>query len=311
MRLLLLSIVAVLPAGCAYHIGQGVTAGAMEELQGKGKSGGVSHTADMLLQREVLSELGHQLGQGLTAGATEIDPDQQAKLEQTIDDLITVAARRTGKGLRTEVSPELREMVRRDIVGALTEGLNGPLGDSLERTVDRVVARAVGSLRTSLADDDLRMALSDLLRDSVYFAMKEDQLSPAVGETIESTLTEHMLIPIESSVGGLTNGVAWQVAEASRRTENTLRGVIGALIVVSSVVAMLYFVRNRQVRRLEEQNVEAQRGLRDLDAALQMVDPSVRDAVRAKLEEYQTAVADTPTVAHVVHPRGDDYQRRH
>jgi hypothetical protein len=298
--------------GCAYHIGQGALEGALDELQGEGKSGGISRTANVLIERQVMAELGHQLGQGLTAGATDIDPDQQAKLERAIDDLLTVAARRAGKGLRNEVSPELREMVRKDLVGALSEGLRGDLGSSLEETVDRVVGRAVLSLRASMEDEDLRMALSDLLRDSVYYAMHEGQVTPAVGETLETTLTQHMLVPIESSVGGLTDVVAGRVNEASRRTENTLRGVIGALIVVTSVIAMLYFVRNRQVRRLEEQNVEAERGLRNLDAALAMLDPNTRAAVRAKLQEYE-AVAAVPTrrVANGRdhHDRSDDYRR--
>jgi hypothetical protein len=310
MRSLALLALLLAPA-CAYHIGEGLVAGAFDEVQGKGKSGGVGRTADLLLEKQLLGELGHQLGQGLTAGATDIDPDQQAKLERTIDDLLTVAARRTGKGLRTEVSPELREMVRKDIVGALSDGLHGELGDSLEETIDRIVSRAAGSLKTSLQDDDLRAALSDLIRDSMYFAMREDELSPSVGQTLESTLTEHMLMPLETSVGGLTDKVAYQANEAQRRTENVLRGVIGALIVVSSVIAMLYFVRNRQVRRLEEQNTETERGLRNLDAALRELDPHARDVVQAKVEEYERVGGSVvPMTRRAEHPRGDDYQRR-
>src|SRR5262245_43192917 len=129
MRLLVLLL--LLAPGCAYHIGQGVVAGALDEVQGNGRSGGVDKTAELVLQRQLVAEPGKQLGQGLSTGATDMDPDQQAKLEATIDDLLTVAARQTGKGLRTEVSPELREMVRQDIVGALAEGLHGKLGDSL------------------------------------------------------------------------------------------------------------------------------------------------------------------------------------
>src|SRR6476660_1373967 len=120
----LLLVVCLLP-GCAYRMGQGVLAGAFDEMQGEGKTEGLAGTADLLLQKQILSELGHQLGQGLTAGATDFDPEQQARLEKTIDDLITVAARRAGKGLRNEVSPELREMVQKDIVAALVEGLRG------------------------------------------------------------------------------------------------------------------------------------------------------------------------------------------
>lgn len=312
----LLLAVFLLP-GCAYRIGQGALEGVFDELNGEGKSGGIPQTADILLEKQVLAELGHQLGQGLTAGASDIDPEQKAKLEQTIDDLLTVAARRTGKGLRNEVSPELREMVQKDIVAALVEGLRGDLGATLDETVDRVVSNAVSSLRESLQDEQLELAISDLLRDSVYFAMKESQGSPAVSEVLEETLTENMLSPIESSIGTITEVVAMRVDESARRTENTLRGVIGALVVLSSVIAMLYYIRNRQVQRLQEQNTAAERGLRNIDAALELLDGKARDAVRAKLQEYEATEKHTPFQPRLVvneptpQPRGDDYQRGH
>lgn len=316
MRMLLCAAFCLSSSGCVYRLGQGLIAGALDEVGGKGRTGGVGGTADLLLEREVLTELGHQLGQGLTSGATEIDPEQQARLEQTIEDLITVATRRAGKGLRNEVSPELREMVQKDIVQALSEGLRGELGNSLEETVDRVISRAVLSLRTSLVDEEMRMALSDLLRDSMYYAMREGGTTPAVGEVLESTLTENMLIPIEESVGGIRDGVALEVEASYRRTENTLRMMIGALIVITSVIGMLYFIRNRQVRRLEEQNVATSRGLRNFDAALAHLDPEARATIQAKLDEYQAVEArPMPFVPRVLTPppaptRSDDYQRR-
>ncbi|MEQ1501190.1 MAG: hypothetical protein ABMB14_03120 [Myxococcota bacterium] len=312
---LLLPLLSLASSGCFYRIGQGVIEGAFDEVHGKGRSGGISHTADLLLERQVMTELGHQLGQGLTSGAADFDPDQKAALEKTIDDLITVATRRAGKGLRTEVSPELREMIEKDVIGALSEGFRGELGDSLEETVDRVVARAIGSLKTSLQDADLEMALSDLLRDSVHYAMREGAATPAIGETLEDTLTEHMLMPIESSVGGLTEVVAQRVDASARRTENTLRGVIGALVVVTSVIAMLYFIRNRQVRRLQEQNTAAERGLKNIDAALALLDTDTRSVVLAKLQEYEAVEQRPQFVPRVVQgtppaPRSDEYQRR-
>ena len=301
--------------GCAYRLGQGVLAGAFDEMHGEGKTPGLAGTADLLLEKQVLAELGHQLGQGLTAGAADFDPEQQARLEKTIDDLLTVAARRAGKGLRNEVSPELREMVQKDIVAALVEGLRGDLGTTLDETVDRVIGRAVASLRESLEDEQLELALSDLLRDSVYLAMRESQGSPAVSEVLEATLTENMLGPIESSVGTITEAVAMRVDESARRTENTLRGIIGALLVLTSLIAMLYYIRNRQVRRLQEQTSLAERGLRNLDAALEHLDQSARDAVRAKLAEYEAMETRPPRfqprlISGDLPARSDDYQRR-
>lgn len=301
--------------GCAYHIGQGLTEGAFDELHGEGRSGGLVRTSEILLERQLVAELGHQLGQGFTGGATAIDPEEQARLERTIDALLMVAARKTGAGLRTEVSPELREMVQRDVVRAFAEGLQGEIGTSAEALVDRMVRRAVLSLESSLEDRELRMTLSDLLRDSVYYALQEEKGTPAVGDTVEQTLTEHLLVPIESSVGGLSDLVADRIDRSAKRTENTLRAVIGALVVITSVIAMLYFIRNRQVRRLEEQNTVAERGLRNIDAALALLDPEQRASVLAKLEEYESVEVRDVRHLRVLRgdhgaPRSDDYQRR-
>jgi hypothetical protein len=305
--LLLLSL-----SGCAYTIGSGLTAGVLDEVQGKGKSEGVEGTLDRVLERQLLTELGHQLGQGLSSGATDIDPEQKKRLEQTIDELILVASRRAGHGLRTEVSPELREMVQKDIVRALSEGMRGELGDSLEATVDRVVARAVGSLRRELRDDDTRQALTDLLSESVYFAMREgNDITPAVGETLQATVTENMLMPIESSVGGITELIARQVSdtvtESTRRTERTLQSVIGALVVLLGLGVIAYFVRNAQVRRLQERSAAAERAVKGIDAALLMLDDDTRQAVETKLRDIRRI--DEP-----LHPpspqRSEDYVRR-
>jgi hypothetical protein len=300
-------------SACAYSLGQGLLEGAFDEASGGGKSGGLPGTAEALIEKQLLAELGHQLGQGLSAGVTEVQPEQQAKLEQVIDDLLTVAARKTGKGLRNEVSPELREMVQKDIVRALSEGLRGELGASLEDTVDRVVAQAVASLRTSLTEEEMQVALADLLRDSVYSAMREADESPAIGQTLEETLNTNMLGPIDGTLTGIGEMVD-RVERSAKRTENTLRGVIGALVVVSSVIATLYFIRNRQVRRLQEQNVAAERGLRNIDAALGELDDDNRAAVIAKLQEYEriadvAAAADRAGGAKPV-PRSDEYLRR-
>lgn len=292
--------------GCAYHIGSGLTEGAFDELRG--------NSGQQLLERQLVAQLGQQLGKGFTGGA--LDADEQARMQRTVEMLLDVAAKKTGKGLREEVSPELREMVQRDIVRAFAEGVRGDIGDSMEELVDRVVRQAMGSLDSSLQDDALRASLSGLLRDSVYYALQEDQATLSVGSTLEDTLNRRLLAPVEDSVGGLTELVADRIDQSARRTENTLRAVIGALVVLASAIGMLYYIRNRQVRRLEEQNTVAERGLRNIDAALALLDPETRSSVLAKLEEYQAVEARevrypraTNGPAQVV-PRSDDYQRR-
>jgi hypothetical protein len=305
----------VLLVGCAYTIGSGLTAGVMDEMGGKGRSKGVEGITEALIEKQMLVELGHQLGQGLGSGVTEIEPEQQARLEQTISDVITVAMQKAGAGLRNEVSPELREMVQKDIVRALSEGMRGELGDSLEATVDRVVARAVASLRDNLGDEATKMVVSDLIRDSTYYAVRESQITPSVGETLQSTLTENMLAPIQKTMEDMTDILGEEVdTRADRmqdRTENTLRTIIGFLVVAMGVGAMLYFVRGRQAQRLAERSAEAERGLANFDAALEALDPAARAAMLAKLAEYQ-ALTQRPAAPIVVPPpkRSDAYERK-
>jgi len=305
--------VLLLLAGCAYTIGSGLTAGVMDEMGGEGRSKGVEGVTEELLEKQLLVQLGHQLGQGLGSGVAEIDPEQQARLEQTISDVIDVAMRKAGHGLRTEVSPELREMVQKDIVRALSEGMRGELGASLEQTVDRVVARAVGSLRENLGDESTKMALADLIRDSTYYAVREGQVTPSVAETVESTLTENMLDPIQATFLEVTDVLKYEVDSRTRRTESTLRTIIGFLVVALGAAAMLYFVRGRQTQRLAERSAEAERGLANFDAALEALDPTARAAVLAKLAEYQ-AVTKRPVLSVASAPpapkRSQAYERR-
>lgn len=319
-RALLLCLLLSAPA-CAYRVGGGLVAGAVDELDGKGRSAGLDGITDDLVERALLVELGHQLGEGLSNGATTVTPEQEAALQRTIDSLLTVAAERTGKGLRNEVSPELREMVRKDIVGAFSDSLRDDLGPTVESTIDRVVTRAVQSLRLGLDDPETRYVLSDLLRDSIYLAMRESQASPAVGETLKTTLEQDMLSPIEASVGGITNELSLQWAESTRRTEATLKGIITAMSLLMFVGIILYSVRNRQLRRLQEANVEAERGLRNVDAALQQLDEGTRALILGKLQEYEGVerseaqyvrrpAAGPPTKTQPPPPsRSDDYLR--
>lgn len=312
--LLLVALICV--PGCAYRIGGGLTAGILEEIGGDGRSEGVETMGDQVLERALLVELGHQLGSGLSSGATDITPEQQAQMESVIDGLLTVAAERSGQGLHNEVSPQLRDMVQRGIIDTLTDGINGKLGDSLERTVDRVVDQAVVSLRQGMSNDETKYAMSDLIRESVYYAMREGQgTTPAVSETIEFTLTENLLEPMEESVGGITDKVAVQVQEQYQRTENLLKTIIFALMIVMSMLAAAYLLRGRRLQRVQVGAQAAKAALGSIDVALEGLDDATRAAVQAKLATYQDVARraaeesnhlDTPDPAQ---RRDDDYMR--
>ena len=80
----LLLIAALLGPGCAYRIGSGAVAGAIDELGGNGRTEGIGTVTEDLVERALLVELGHQIGEGLSTGATTITPEQQADLLVTI-----------------------------------------------------------------------------------------------------------------------------------------------------------------------------------------------------------------------------------
>jgi hypothetical protein len=126
---------------------------------------------------------------------------------------------------------------------------------------------------------------------------------------LRTTLTEDVLMPIESSVGGISNQVAFDFQAQAERTQNQLKGVITILVVFLFGAGMLYAVRNRQVRRLTERNSEAERGLRTVDAALEQLDSQTRAQVLAKLQEYQRVVAVEPAAPVAPVNRSDDYMR--
>lgn len=318
-----LLVSSLLAPGCMYRIGSGLVAGALDEVAGEGRSKGMSKMGDELLEKQLLADLGHQLGQGLSSGATDISPEQQARLEATIDGLISVATSKAGKGIRNDVSPELREMIRKDIIQAFSEGLRGELGDSLEATVDRVIARTTSSLKTAMQDEDLQYAMSDLVRESIYLAMREGNgATPAVSETLQTTLTENMLGPFEQSVGKISEDVAAQVSSASTRTEQTLRGVIGALILMTMGLGVLYLVRGRQLAREREQTTQARRVLDLLDGDMrqklvdkmseseQLVQPAFSGTHSGRAPTGQTQTGRKPPPATVPPKKpGDDYER--
>lgn len=295
----LLVLTCLASSGCAYKVGSGLVRGMLEEAGGQGQSDGVDEVGDQVLERALLVELGHQLGAGLSSGATDVTPEQREALERAVDGVLSTAARRTGKGLRNEVSPELRNMVNSAIVQALSDGLRGELGDSMEETVDRVVTRAVVALRTTLDEEGTKFMVSDLIRDSVYFAMREGQGgTPSIGETLKFTLEEDVLDPLSNTVGGITEGVAYQVDASAQRTEQLLRAIIGGLILVIGLFLVAYVVRGRQLRRENQTRMKAEAGLRSFDAALETLDEASRAELLDKLHKYERVADAKPAVNH-------------
>ncbi|MCA9566908.1 MAG: hypothetical protein KC656_03660 [Myxococcales bacterium] len=288
---LLLVVLTCLPAsGCFYKVGSGLMAGVLDEAGGKGKSDGVDPVVSGLVEKALLAELGHQLGQGLQSGVADVTPEQRVALEATVDGLITVAMMRAGQGLRKEVSPELRALVTRDIVQAFAEGVRGELAPTLEETVDKLVTRAVVSLRRNLEDEETRFVTADLLRDSIYMALREGYASPAVGETVELTLKENVLSPVSDNVADITNLIATQVDAQAQRADRTLRSVIAALIMILAVGAILYSVQRRQLRRERMSKVRSEVDKRSFDVALEQLDEGTRAQVLAKLGEIRGMV---------------------
>lgn len=276
--------------GCFYKVGSGLMAGVLDEAGGKGRSEGLDPVVEGLVDKALLAELGEQLGQGLETGVTDITPEQRKNLEATIDGLITVALMRAGQGLRRDVSPELRALVQRDLIEVFAEGVRGELGDSLEETVDRVITRAVISARTNLQDEDTKFATSDLLRDSIYMAMREGYASPAVGDTVQYTLEENVLDPFKANIGDVAIRISDLVDEQTSRADNTLRAVIGFLTIGMGVLSIFYFISRRQLRREHAMKLRKEAEYRSMDAAMSQLDPETRAAIQAKLQELRAVM---------------------
>lgn len=303
----------VLLGGCFGKIGANLGEGLIEGIdQGEQGTNAVERIATDTLEKELLRKLGAQLGEGLVSGATEISPEQRKELEDTIDALISVAAYRSGKGLREEVGPEFRRIVRRDIVEAFADGLRGELGASLEETTDRVITRAVRSLEENLQDESLKLTVGEILREGVYDAVNGgNAVSPGVGVTLEETLTQNVLDPFSNSVGGVADRVAWQVNESAKRTENLLKTIISGLIIVLGALAILYFVRDRQARRARQSEQEAHRGLRSVGAAMEVLDDETRRQVFDKLDDYRALLHEEQTATEAQERLAKPRRRQH
>ena len=305
----LLLIMLCTQSGCMYRIGAELAAGLFDESTGERKTEGMDSITKPLVEKAIVKELGRQLGQGLTSGIGTVSPEQRASLEATVDGILATASSRTGRGLREDVSPELREMIRKDVVGALVDGLQGELGDTLEQTVERVVNKASDSLVRGFQEPDLRIAISESLRDAVYMAVREGRPgSPAVGETLQATLDENVLDPFEDSVSGIADRVASQVDKSAEKTENILKTVISALIVILGVIAVMYMITRRQLQRARATSSRAQHGLRSVDAAVQMLDDNARKNLMRSMKKFQSVAGQEDRSA-PKNERNDDYQR--
>lgn len=270
--------------GCVYKAGGNLSAGILDEAAGRGKSGGVEAIARSLAEAKTLEELGRQFGDGVIGGVTE--EAQQQRLEQAVDSLLAVAAARTGRGLREDVGPAFRQVARESIAQSLADGLREDVGPAAEDAVEKIVRRAALTAEDVLRDPALTVAFADMLRDSLYLALREGRPgTPGVGETLHRTLDVDVLDPVESSIGGLAGELAARVDESAQRTENVLKSVIGGLLVLLAGVGILAIVNQQRLAR-ERETMRASHGqnmaVQDL---LEMMPPEMRDQLMASLRD--------------------------
>jgi hypothetical protein len=310
-RPLLLVLVACVPlSGCMYRIGSNLGAGVLDEASGRGRSGGVELVGERLVEEAILLELGRQLGEGLAGGAADVTPEQRATLEAAIEGVMAVAAARMAAGLRDDVSPELREMVKSDIVAPLATGMRGEFGEALAFSVDRAVEQAEQSVEEAVQDPDLREAIADLIRSAIHEAMTEGRPgAPGVGQTLENTLTYNLLLPFEETVDELTKTVADRVDESARRTEGTLQAIISALALILGLFVLMYALTRRQLVRARQKEEAAEQDLRTMGAALSLLDEETRAKVAGKVDEYHQVVGVRAPDDLDAAVRSDHYER--
>lgn len=291
--------------GCMYRIGRNGMDGLLDEAIGEDRVGGVDALGDKILQKQLALELGKQLGEGVASGATDLTIAQREQIEATIDGLLTVATERGAHGIRTNLSPALRDMVRQDIVDALADGMKSRVTPQLEDTADRVVTKAIVSLRKGLDDPETRIVLSELIADSFYIAMREGgRRSPSVSDTIEATVTQSVLSPVEDSVGGIADQVALKVEEQARRTERTLQAVIAFLGAVLIGFVVLYAFVQRQLVKERATSREAEQGLRQVSAVIGLLDEGTRSKLQGVLGDPSKPAKDGAAT------RRSDYERK-
>jgi hypothetical protein len=133
------------------------------------------------------------------------------------------------------------------------------------------------------------------------------KVSPGMGETLQTTLSENVLSPFEDSVSTVSRGVAATVAEQAARTERTLKAVIGVLSAGLGVVMLMYGIAQRQLNRERQQHQEAEKGLRSMGTAIGLLDDDTRRRVVGALE--QPLVPPSASTGSSAKNRRDDYLR--
>jgi hypothetical protein len=300
-------LVSVAMPGCFYQIGSNLTAGMLDETRGKGKSKGINGTVEGLVERELIAQLGRQLGDGIIKGA--FTEDQTKRIETTIDRLLDEAATKGADGVKHKLSPALREAIKEDVIRAASEGLRDDLKPALQDTIDGIVTQAVISLRRGLQDEDTEIALAELLRDATYSAMRENGTRPGVGDTLQRTLDESVLSPFETTMGNVSTVVADKVAEQAQQTRNLMAAILAVVAVVAGVFMTLWMLANRRLAQQEGQVRSTEFNIRQFDAALADLDDETRRKVLEKLSLFRSA---QPVVAPGAPPgpaRADDYDR--
>ena len=308
-RTLVIVVSLSLSSGCLFKMGEdfggGLVEGALSKAAQSEEEPGVNGLLKGVVDEGVVAELGEQLGAGLISGAGTIDEAQREGLELLVDGVVHSALQRTGRGWRDEVAPELRRTIQQDVVDTLVTGLNGPIGDSLETTVDRTVDAAIMALRDQIQDPELRIMIAEMLREAVYIAVREGRPgAPGVAETLELTLSDNVLSPFEDSVDSISANVANRVDEQNQRLENTLKGIISFLVLVIGVFSVLFFLNRRALDQERTSARAARAGVEELDAALQLLDMETR----TKLLGEARAKLYTST-SHAARSRSGDYER--
>jgi flagellar biosynthesis/type III secretory pathway M-ring protein FliF/YscJ len=111
----------------------------------------------------------------------------------------------------------------------------------------------------------------------------------------------------------VADNVAGRVSEQAMRTENTLRSVIGVLVILAGVFVLMYVLSRRQLLRERAAQQQVEQDYRSMGAAVALLDDETRKSIQGKLDEYR-AVGRSARPEPTKKPdepagRSDDYLR--